>query len=37
MKSIDLKQIMELVQRGAMGNLVDVESADGDTVHILVE
>ena len=37
MKSIDLKQIMELVQRGAMGNLVDVESADGDIVHILVE
>ena len=35
MKSIDLKQIMELVQRGAMGNLVDVESADGlSLIHI---
>lgn len=37
MKNINLKQIMELVQRGAMGNLVEVESADGDIVHILVE
>lgn len=37
MKNIDLKQIMELVQRGVMGNLIEVESADGDIVHILVE
>lgn len=36
-KSIDLKQIMDLIERGVIGNLIDVESADGDTVHILVE
>ena len=37
LKGIDWMQIMELVQRGAMGNLVEVESADGDTVRIFVE
>lgn len=37
LKSIDLNQIMELVRQGAIGNLVEVESADGDTVRILVE
>lgn len=37
MKNIDLKQIMDLIERGVIGNLIDVESADGDTVHILVE
>lgn len=36
-QSIDLNQIMELVRRGAVGNLVEVESADGDTVRIFVE
>lgn len=37
LKSIDLKQIMELVHHGAVGNLIEVESADGDTVRIFVE
>ena len=37
LKSIDLNQIMELVRQGAIGNLVEVESADGDTVRIFVE
>ncbi len=37
LKNIDLNQIMELVRRGAVGNLVEVESADGDTVRIFVE
>ncbi len=37
LKSIDFKQIFELVSRGAIGNLVEVESADGDTVRIFVE
>ena len=37
LKGIDWMQIMELVQHGAMGNLVEVESADGDTVRIFVE
>lgn len=32
LKNIDWKQIMELVRYGATGNLVEIESADGDTV-----
>lgn len=37
LKSIDLGRIMDMVRRGAIGNLVEVESADGDTVRIFVE
>ena len=37
LKNIDLQQIVNMVQHGAMGNLVEVESGDGDTVRIFVE
>lgn len=37
LKSIDLVKILELVEKGVIGNLVEVESGDGDTVHIFVE
>ena len=37
LKSIDLGKIMEMVSQGAVGNLVEVDSADGDTVRIFVE
>ena len=37
LKSIDLAQIVELVHQGAIGNLVEAESSDGDTVRIFVE
>jgi len=37
LKSIDLCKIVELVRHGAMGNLVEVESHDGDIVQIFVE
>ncbi len=37
LKNIDFKQIFELVSHGAIGNLVEVESADGDTVRVFVE
>lgn len=37
LKNIDLAQVMELVRHGAVGNLVEVESASGDTVRIFVE
>lgn len=37
LKSIDLAQIVELVRQGAIGNLVEVESADGNVVRIYVE
>lgn len=37
LKGVDLRQILALVERGAVGNLVEVESADGDIVRIFVE
>ena len=37
LKDIDWAQVMELVRHGVMGNLVEVESADGDIVRIFVE
>ena len=37
LKNIDLSSIMNMVKQGAIGNLVEVESADGDMVQIFVE
>ena len=37
MKRIDLEQILHLVEQGAVGNLVEVDSGDGDIVRIFVE
>ena len=37
LKGIDWAQVMDQVRHGAMGNLVEVESADGDIVRIFVE
>ena len=37
LKGIDLAQILIMVQQGAIGNLVEVESSDGDVVRIFVE
>ena len=37
MKNIDWAKILELVRQGAVGNLIEVESADGDVVRIFVE
>lgn len=37
MKNIDWKQIIALVKQGAVGKLMEVQSADGDTVEIWVE
>ena len=37
LKNIDLGKILELVEQGVIGNLVEVESAEGDTVRIFVE
>ena len=37
LKSIDFKQIIEMVEQGVMGKLVEIESVDGDTIIILVE
>ena len=37
LKNIDLSQIMQLISLGAIGNLLEVESVDGDVVKIFVE
>lgn len=37
LKNINWAQILQLVEQGAIGNLVEVESSDGDTVRIFVE
>ena len=37
MKSIDIEQIFKLVEQGVIGKLVEVESAEGDTVEVFVE
>ncbi len=37
LKNIDLNQILELVHQGVVGNLLEIESAEGDTVRIFVE
>ena len=37
LKNIDLAQVILLVQQGATGCIMEVESSDGDTVRIFVE
>ena len=37
LKGIDWALVMDLVRHGAMGNLLEVESTDGDIVRIFVE
>ena len=37
LKNIDLAQVIMLVQQGAAGCIMEVESSDGDTVRIFVE
>ncbi len=37
LQNIDLEKVMLLVDRGLVGKLVEVESADGDIVEIVVE
>ena len=37
LKDIDFKQLIFMVESGLIGKLVEVESADGDTVEIVVE
>ena len=37
LKGIDMKKVLEMVRLGFVGNLVEVESADGDKVRIFVE
>jgi len=37
LENIDFKQVFDLVEQGVIGELVNVESSDGDTVRIVVE
>ena len=37
LKNVDLSKVLELAERGLIGKLVEVESAEGDTVEIVVE
>ena len=37
LKNVDFGKLIELVERGVIGKLVEVESANGDTVEIVVE
>ena len=37
LRNLDLAKIMDLVERGVIGKLVEVESAEGDIVEVVVE
>ena len=37
LKTIDFEQVFELVKKGIIGEIVNVKSAEGDTVIIRVE
>lgn len=37
LKGIDLSKIVEMVELGMIGKLVEIESASGDTVEVVVE
>jgi transcriptional regulator with XRE-family HTH domain len=37
LKDIDIKKLVELVEQGVIGKLVEIESKDGDIVEIVVE
>jgi transcriptional regulator with XRE-family HTH domain len=37
LKEIDIKKLVELVEQGVIGKLVEIESKDGDKVEIVVE
>ncbi len=37
MKNIDMNRIMDLVEKGVIGKLVEVESSEGDIVEVVVE
>ena len=37
LKSIDMEKVVKMVENGLIGKLVEVESAEGDTVEVVVE
>lgn len=34
---LDIDMILDMIDKGAVGKIVDIESADGDTVEIVIE
>ena len=36
-KSIDMKKVVEMVEKGLTGKLVEIESAEGDRIEVVVE
>lgn len=36
-RSIDMRKVVEMVEMGLIGKLVEMESADGDTIEVVVE
>ena len=37
LKNIDFKQVLDLIEQGVIGKLVEIDSADGDRVEVVVE
>ena len=37
LKSIDMEKVVKMVEQGLIGKLVEVESADGDIIEVVVE
>lgn len=37
LRGIDLNKIMELAEKGMIGKIAEIESADGNTVEVVVE
>ena len=37
LRSIDMKKVVELVEKGLIGKLAEIESSDGDMVEVVVE
>ena len=35
--SVDMKKVVEMVEKGLIGKLVEIESAEGDTIEVVVE
>ncbi len=37
LQNVDLKQVLNMVEKGVMGNIMEVEASDGTTVYVYVE
>ena len=37
LKKIDMEKVVEMVEKGLIGKLVEIQSAEGDTVEVVVE